>query len=342
MIQELFPPRLPARYEALGTSDILLEYTFTLRRNISKNKFPARMSPQERRSLADSIAQKIEQMQFGDEMYHISFDEIPPSEWRYLAERDFPTRLLSSRQKGTAAFVSRDENLLILLCSYDHLTMKVSSPGKGGSSSYPKLFFIEDALEESFQFAFDKQFGYLTSDLLSCGTGFRAGVLLLIPGIIILKKFDLLKEMMLRHNLQLRIFSPDSVLVEATTKASLGLSEEEIIDSATEFAEEIVDAETKARKELTDILPLEIQDRVMKSFGVATHSVLISLEEAIGILNKLLIGAVLGILKIDKTNILELFYLVKPEHIRAFTGENLPLRELDMQRGKILRERLTE
>ncbi|OQX89663.1 MAG: hypothetical protein B6D65_02035 [candidate division Zixibacteria bacterium 4484_93] len=341
MIQELFPPHLPGRYDDLNASDILLEYTFTLRRNIRGNKFPARMSPSKRRSLADSLAQKIGQTHFGDEMYSVPFDELSPSEWRYLVERDFPARILSPSRDGVAAFISQDEKLSVLLCSRDHLTMRVSSPGKSGSSSYPRLFFIENALKDSFEFAFDEQFGYLTSDLLSCGTGFRAGVLLLIPGIIILKKFDLLKETMLRYNLQVGIFSPDSVLAEATTRASLGVSEEEIIDSATGFAEEIADVETRARKELMDVLPLEIQDRVMKSFGLATHSVLISLEEATGILNRLLIGAVLGMLKLDKTDILELFYLIKPEHIRALTGENLPLRELDMQRGKILRERLT-
>ena len=128
---------------------------------------------------------------------------------------------------------------------------------------------------------------------------------------------------------------------QISNQASLGYSEEELIDSIKRVIRQIVEQERMARERILSTGRMMLEDRVFRAYAVGKSARIMSSKEALELLSLVRLGIDLGIIRdIGQPLINDLFILMQPAHLQKISGKKISSRQRDVKRAKILRERL--
>ena len=144
------------------TKDIILSSNLSLRRNIRGYDFPASMSYEASGEIID-IFRGI----FGDRLILLEeLDENTLNELinSFVLSEDCTTKAL------TIGLVFEDD-YIIVINDRDHLSINVRDFNLDLKSAYKKASLLEEGLDESLDFAFSPEYGYLTQDGRNTGNG---------------------------------------------------------------------------------------------------------------------------------------------------------------------------
>ena len=123
-----------------------------------------------------------------------------------------------------------------------------------------------------------------------------------------------------------------------TNKKTIGLTENEIIQSINIIAQKIIEQERRIRKLLAKN-SIELEDRIYRSYGILTNSRKISLEEANKLLSYVKIGTDLGILKeLDDLKVQKLYLYIKPANMQKYLGKVLNSEDEDIERANVIKQ----
>src|SRR5690606_27652626 len=95
---------------------------------------------------------------------------------------------LTNLDRQGAVVLSEDETVSIMVNEEDHIRIQCIFPGLQLEEAYQQADLVDDLLEKKLPYAFDEQFGYLTSCPSNTGTGMRASVMMHLPALTMTKQ----------------------------------------------------------------------------------------------------------------------------------------------------------
>src|SRR5690606_13399494 len=104
---------------------------------------------------------------------------------RVLVEKHLISPQLAENSSHGAVVLSDSEDISIMINEEDHIRIQCLFPGLQINEALKRANEIDDVLEAKLDYAFDEDFGYLTSCPTNVGTGLRASVMVHLPGLIL-------------------------------------------------------------------------------------------------------------------------------------------------------------
>ena len=243
-----------------------------------------------------------------------------------------------------SVFISNDKTMSIMLMEEDHIRLQVISKGDTIDESFDIANKIDDVLEESLNYAFDEDFGYLTSCPTNAGTGLRASYMMHLPALTLTSNINKVIASAGSLGIAVRgLYGEGSAaqgnLYQISNQITLGLSEEEIIDRLKTVAKRIFDMEKRARENLMASQETALSDKVYRSYGILKFARSLTSNEAKSLLSDVMLGISMGIIKeIPKKPPVECMVLSSPSFIAE--NENLTPQHRDIKRAEMIRENL--
>ncbi len=243
---------------------------------------------------------------------------------------------------------SEDEASSLILGGDDHIRIQLLYPGLNLDELWARMDRMDDYVNERFSYAFDDKYGYLTSFPTNVGTGLRACVVLHLPVLSQVRKFQSIVADMSRFGTAIRgLYGEGSdnygSMYEVSNQRTLGQSEREIIDLVTKAAAQLNNQEQRVRKAALSSQRLEREDEAWKSYGVLRYARRIAEKDARIFLSQLMAGEADGLLKFETPcSIYSMILGIKPANLRLSADRPLEKEELDQARAAYIREHLPE
>ena len=208
------------------------------------------------------------------------------------------------------------------------------------------VFALDDALGADDNYAFDAQFGFLTSCPTNVGTGMRASTMLHLPALATVGKLSALLQAISKLGLTVRgIYGEGSEaqgnLYQLSNQVTLGRSEEDTLKTLTAATTQIISYERGARKALQHDSTL-LEDRLMRSYGELANARILPVKEFMGRCSDLRLAASLGYVDRDYAFIDALMMDAQDGSLSVRLGGERNERERNMARADYVRAKLAE
>ena len=205
---------------------------------------------------------------------------------------------------------------------------------------------LDDALEETLDYAFDESRGYLTTCPTNVGTGLRASLMVHLPALVMSKQAGKILNALSHVGLAVRGFYGEGTetagnLFQISNQITLGLTEEEIINNLSSVAAQLIDQEKAARQALLKDYGRQLEDKVFRAYWILSLARIFSSDEALSILSHLRLGIDLGLIKeVDSRILNELMVLIQPAMLQGKYGRQMSPYERDLKRAEAIQDKL--
>lgn len=266
-------------------------------------------------------------------------------------------RLLREKGHISSEMEKRNHSLVIIhkggafsihVNDTDHFVIRSARPGLAISETFKAADEADDMLNSITPYSFDEQLGYLSPSVNNIGTGMRASALLHLPALCISGGINRVIE---------EFKGDDEIILSGVTdtagknwgsayslcnKRTLGLSEIDIADMADAAVNRIVSAEDDERDNLYADSRIDLEDRIMRSFGILTHSKTLSYGEAVSMLSNIRLGVVLSIIRGISLRQVDAFMRgIQPCHLENYFEKKIGVSsEQNICRSQYLKEGL--
>lgn len=329
-------------------SDIVLSSRIRLARNLLEFEFPTLASRESSEAIINSVEERtIDGLvpDFGT-LELLKIDEIQPLQKRVLVEKHLISPHLAEHSMHGAFLLSENEEISIMINEEDHIRIQCLFPGLQLTECLKVANEVDDWLEEKLDYAFDEQYGYLTSCPTNVGTGLRASVMMHLPGLVITRQMNRILPAINQLGLVVRgIYGEGSEaqgnIFQISNQTTLGKSEEDIVEDLKGVVSQLISQERSAREALAKTLNIQLEDRVFRSYGILENSRIIETKEAASCLSDVRLGIDMGYIKNLSRSILnELMILTQPGFLQQYAGGPLRPDERDVRRAALIRERI--
>ncbi|MEM9081574.1 MAG: protein arginine kinase, partial [Verrucomicrobiota bacterium] len=317
-----------------------------LARNLVDYPFPGWADKRSRKAVLDELRPAVEAVPEMKEAFSHGLEDLSSVQKQVLVERHLISREQAARGEGSAAVVNRRQTFSLMINEEDHLRMQAIRPGLKLEEALGNLIGLESQLEQSVNFAFDSQLGYLTACPTNVGTGMRASAMLHLPGLVLSDEVGATLQGIARLRFAVRGFFGEGTeslgnLFQISNQSTLGESEGEIVSCLTRIIREVEAAELNARQRLMERDPEMILDRVGRAYGILKYSHVIPSKEALNLLSLLRLGAELGLFGRGVLRTCDLLLMdIQPAHLQLHAGKKLDAEQRDAIRAEIIRARL--
>jgi len=276
----------------------------------------------------------------------IKSDELDQLDRDFLVERHLMSPVFMRDDEARGLYINGDEQVSIMINEEDHIRMQALVAGLDLKAALAKINEYDNELGKYVEYDYDPDFGFLTSCPTNVGTGMRASALIHLPGLVITKEIDRVINKITKMNIAVRGFYGEGTdvlgnLFQLSNQRTLGISEDEILNSITNVCRIIIDEEDAARKLLVDEASEQIQDKIWRSFGILKHARVLSSDEVMNLLSAIRLGVAMNILEsVDIPMINELLLLSQPAHLQKYYGEEMDQEQRDIVRAEMVREKL--
>ncbi len=243
----------------------------------------------------------------------------------------------------SAALVSSGKTVSIMVNEEDHLRIQGLLPGMQLSLAADLAFRADDALGADHAYAFDEQWGYLTSCPTNTGTGMRASAMLHLPALAAAGQVSAVLGAFSKLGLTVRgLYGEGSEakgnLYQLSNQVTLGRSEEDMIKTLIAAAAQIADHERAVREKLREDDGLMMLDKLMRSVGLMGHARLMNSQEFMQRYSDLRLLAAMGVVDADLTELDQLMMDLQPGSLGVRAGDDLGETEQSAMRADLLRE----
>lgn len=321
-------------------NDIVISTRIRIARNLADYPFPVRLDNKSKIEVNEKIRDALDGK---ENLTYTELKTLTRSQIISLAERHLISPEFASNSDARALLMSDNEDISIMLCEEDHIRIQVMKSGLALKEAYELADKIDTEINQSLKYAFDEKLGYLTQCPTNLGTGMRASVMLHLPALTAKGQIGSLASTVSKLGLTIRGAYGEGMsamgdLYQLSNQVSLGISEKSAIDNLKTITLQLAAQERAAREEASK--SIETEDAVFRAYGILKSARILSTKEFMSLISKVRLGAVLGMIKTDLKTINELMVSMQPATINAFVGKTLSLEERDVERAKIVRERL--
>ncbi|MCL2294593.1 MAG: hypothetical protein FWC36_06995 [Spirochaetes bacterium] len=325
-------------------SDVVISSCINLKRNIEGIVFPEKMDKKDSDSLFDEVLKAVENM-YGFSFYHLNNLKI--IERQILAERNYitPGASLGGEQ---SILIKDNEEILVIFNETDHIKIKSIKSGFNLRKAYNCCNEFDNIFDGKLKFAFSPQFGYLTSELSSSGTGMNASVMLFLPAIKRAGKIDKALAEITRSGLAVKGFATESNscssgdflgdLYIVDNRFSAGRSEEDIIIQLESITDIIMNYEREMRNRVIENDRINIEDEIFRAKGILENCRKISITEAIRHISSLKLGKYYNLIdkNITYSQLNCLLLQIQKSHIKSIQDNS----DEDISRAEYIRNNL--
>lgn len=328
-------------------SDIIISSRLRLHRNLKGVKFVSWADNQKLKEITDNLLSITELTDYLSNSSRIKLDELDNSSPNLFPERFIVNHKFLSASHPRGLIIGEKEYLSILINNNDHLNIQVYNSGLNLDDNYLLLSKLEDELEEHLNFAYSEQFGYLSPLPTLAGTGLKASFMVHLPAMLNLGELETIMKTLskIRCNFT-SLFSSGPQIIQGdlfiiSNQVTLGVTEEEIIDSLSKIAIELLNYETNAREKLLRINKFECEDEIFRSLGILINARSVSFDELIKHLSMIRLGISLDLIDdITSKTLNKLLIILQPEHLNRLFKEEIEEESENIVRAKLLREEL--
>lgn len=329
-----------------NNDDIIISTRVRLARNLSGYPFPGMMSEKQAADAAEKVYENIKNSNsaLSDNFTFYSMKDTPDTEKQVLAEKHLISPELINK-KGGAALISKDETMSIMLMEEDHVRLQVIMGGSRLDEAYETASRVDDVIDENTKYAFDKDFGYLTSCPTNTGTGLRASVMMHLPALTLTENMGRIISSASGLGIAVRgLYGEGSkaygCLYQISNQVTLGLSEHEIIDKVKNIVNQIAEREQEAREKLLENNRDYLEDKLWRSYGALRYARKVSSAEAKALISDCLMAKSMGIIDDLDANLIELMILCEPASVEHREKKRLSPDERDKKRAELIRNTL--
>jgi len=325
--------------------EIVVSSRIRLARNIDGFPFEIKMKTRDAQRLLD-VARTV--VGAGQNGRFLELQKITPMERESLLESHLISPGFLKENRPAAVFISDRGDVSIMINEEDHLRIQGLSCGLSLLNISNDVFALEEHLSIELGFAYHETYGYLTSCPTNLGTGMRASVLLHLPGLVFTSEVEKALKGAVNLGISIRgIYGEGSDirgnLFQISNQHTLGITEEDLIETMTKFAHMIIDVERKTRDIIFKKARHEFEDKVFRSLAILRAARVLSSNEVLNLLSAVRMGVGMGIITdigLDTVN--EIMLISRPANLQLHFGEILEEHERDLRRAEYVRGHLAE
>lgn len=327
-------------------SDIVLSTRIRLARNLTGYCFPIAATEDELLQV-DKMA--VGTLLDGDEHTAYSYlrmADLSPMDRGILVEKHLISPQLIRPDRQGAVILSEDEAISVMINEEDHIRIQCLTAGLQLDEAYERANTIDNILEKELPYAFDEQFGYLTSCPSNTGTAMRASVMMHLPALTMTQQLKKIMTVISRLGIVIRgSYGEGSKalgnIYQVSNQMTLGKTEEEILVELKGIALRLIEYERQARKQLLKKSRLALEDRLYRSLGTLAYARILQTVEAAKCLSDVRLGIDLGLIAdVDVSILNELMIFMQPSFLQQYAKTTLTQEERDIFRATLFRERL--
>ena len=335
-------------------NDIVLSSRVRLARNLRRFEFPHRATPHDlvliRHRIFTALHLTADNPGGLSGAHLLPFEEFTGWERQSLIDRHLTSREHIKDELGRGLAACSDASLSVLVNEEDHLRVQSLLPGLQLDAAFALADKLDDVLEAHFDnrggFAYDPNFGYLTTCPTNAGTGLRASVMLHLPALEISGKAERARKWCENRGLVLRgTFGEGSKLWgdvhQLSNQNAIGVDEAEILLDIERAAREMCGMEREARAKLPEKWEIETRDGIGRAFGILRNARRIGCREATEHLSMLRLGHEMNWVKgLTRQRFNELMVWIRPAYLQVLHGRAIAGEERDQLRANMLRPHL--
>ena len=323
-------------------SDVVVSSRVRLSRNLNGFNFLNRCSKEKQEEILEKIKEIVPSLGYG--LKFIKLDDLDEVTKLSLVEKNLISPEFTVKNKNVKAIIINDEeNISIMLNEDDHIKIQVFSAGQELDNLMSLIVEIDEKLGEMVEYAYNKNFGYLTASPVDIGTGMKASVIVHLPALTLTGNLSKVLRIVNNFGLSIKgVYGEGSQnygdLYQISNNQTIGITEKEIIANVKNITEKIIEQERTARKYLCKN-ELELRDIVYRAFGVLTFASKLGTEECRKLLSEVKVGVDLGILnEIDDGKVRKLELYTKPGNLQKYVGKTLDGYEREIKRAEIVKQ----
>mgnify|MGYP003367679022 CR=1 FL=1 len=330
-------------------ADIVLSTRIRLARNLNNVKFPITMTEEEAKYVDDRVTGILLGVNEGEAKFsYFPMQQLSSLQRQILVEKHLISPNLAKRKLPASVLLTADESVSIMINEEDHIRIQCLAPNLKLVETYRKAAKMDQWLNNSLTFAYDEQFGFLTSCPTNVGTGLRASVMMHLPALTMTKQMNTINQMLARLGMAVRgIYGEGSEnlgnIYQISNQITLGKSEAEILEELQSVVEQIIQRERLARQQVFKRASVALEDRLFRSLGTLRYARILTSEEAANCLSDVRLAVDLNLIDDLSIQVLnECMILIQPGIIQQNAGVTLEPAERDLYRAKLVQSKLKE
>ena len=326
-------------------SDVVISSRIRLARNIEATPFPQNLDVAQGNEIVRRVYQTIVEgnSSLREEFKLLEMKNLNRIEKINYVENNLISADLLKHNEIGALLVNNDEVLSIMINEEDHIRVQCMLPGLQLEAGWDLANKIDDLIEERIKYAFNERLGYLTSCPTNVGTGIRASVMMHLPVLNMTGYMGNVIKVAGQIGLAIRGIHGEGTeftgnIYQISNQITLGLTEEEIIKNLQDVVKQIVQQERALRDNLFNDKPVELEDRIFRSYGVLKNARLITSNEAMKLISDLKLGVTLKLINdISLQQLNELMIMIQSGYIQKNYGGEISEHERDKKRAELIR-----
>ncbi|MFD3155584.1 protein arginine kinase [Haloimpatiens sp. FM7330] len=330
-------------------NDIVLSSRIRLARNLEKIPFPDKLETEKAKEIVkqveDAFYVNLNNKEKYKTVYLLNEDNI--SNNTFLEKHLVSPKLISNASKSASAFIlNKDETVSIMINEEDHLRIQCITAGLNLEEAFKEANGLDDMLEQKLNYAFHEKLGYLTACPTNLGTGLRASIMIHLPALVMENEIDQVLSAISHLGMTIRgIYGEGSKsegnLFQISNQITLGISEKEIVANLIAIIKQIINQENMARDRIIKKYRYEIEDKIYRALGILRSAVLLDSKECLKLLSYVRMGVEMGIITdVNKKILNDLLVSIQPAILQKNSKINLSQRERDLNRAKLVKEKL--
>jgi protein arginine kinase len=310
--------------------EIVVSSRVRLARNVASYPFLSKANRLQRTELHKLCRERLLHLPAARPAFYVDMEKTDEVDRQLLVERHLISKQHAAGEGSRGVSISNDEAVSVMVNEEDHLRVQVLRSGLQLKEAWAEADRLDDALQESLEFAFSQRFGFLTACPTNLGTGLRVSVMLHLPALKLTgeieKVFRAAKDMHLAvRGLYGEGTEATGDFYQISNQTTLGRSEEEILKEFNDqIIPKIIMAEMAARQILEAERPLALDDKIGRAIGVLKYARLLSSEETLFFLSHLRLGVVMKrVTGLDLGALNGLFLNTQSAHLQRIVGKAL-------------------
>lgn len=328
-------------------NSIVLSSRVRLARNLKAYPFPNIMTQEQANDLIKDVSGAIynNKNDFEKELVFIGLNEIPEVERFSLLENHVISKELLDKKIPAGILTNGDNSAGVMINEEDHIRIQSVLPGYNIDGAFENANKLDDVIDKELEYAFDEEYGYLTTCVTNTGTGLRASFMMHLPMLERTGQLRNISYAIGKFGMTLRgIYGegsePIGNIYQISNQITLGKNEKEIIDALKSITNQIIERETMVRQNIVANNGIEFTDNLYRSYGLLKYCKRISTDESMKLLSDVRLGIMMGIINEvkPKTNIFNIMINIQPANLMKRINKNCTSLERDFERAKYINE----
>lgn len=325
--------------------NIVIASKVKILRNINGIKFTCILRGEEFNSVVEPVLKQLEDVKILDKCYVLKLKDNEEELINYYKENFGLTKEFINKDY-MVLIMNKNGEFNILLNEEEHIGIECTKSGLSLREAYSQVDKLDDLIEEKINYSFDAELGYLTSNIKNLGTTLRAKVLIHLPILSLKNNIREIKDDLKEDGISFKsIYNLGNKgigdIYEVSNMKTLGMEEEDILDSLISIVNKLILKEKRERNKLLDNEYVELKDTIFRALGILKNAYLIDVSEALKYLSYVRLGIECGIIEgVDLEAINSAMVEIQPIIINKTLDKKINIQNLKIERAKIIRNAL--